>query len=570
MLAPFLALWLATSAAAADIEISVKGVDGELLKNVLARLELNLLRDNPRLSHHDVKRLHDKADKDIRAALAPFGYYSPEIVPDLQEREGGYLARYVIQPGQPVRIASLDIEVVGPGRLELEKLKPQFPLAVGEVLNQEKYELGKRNIILAAMRRGYMRASFVTRDLKVHRKERRADIHLVLDTGPQFVFGKTTFSGSEVDEDLLARYLPYGEGEPYRPGRLIELQKFLYRTDFFGRVAVEGQLDDVVDQEVPGDVRLAPPEHLNRYSLGLGYATDTGARVRFEWWNRLLNPLGHQVEVTTQLSQFDTNLRVDYTIPWHEPNRDSFGLGIGYHEQSWDDTDTNLFTAGFQYDRKGKRLRHGASFEFRNETYDVGVTSGSSVLFVPTYTGTVIWADDLTNTRYGLDLSVSLSGASEMLGSDESYLKALANGKAILSLMPGLRLIGRGSIGSIYVDSIDSMPPSLRFYAGGDQSVRGYGYRELGTEDASGTVVGGRYLLVGSGEIEKNITDTWSCAAFWDVGNAMDDYSLSLKQGVGVGVRYRLPFGQVRLDVASAISEDGEPLRLHLTVGADL
>lgn len=393
---------------------------------------------------------------------------------------------------------------------------------------------------------------------------------MTLDTGPQFVFGDTTFQDDSVRDQLLQRYLPYRAGDPYRPAKLIELQKLLYRTEFFSRVAVDGQLEAVEDFAVPVTVRLTPPENLNRYSVGLGYATDTGARVRLEWWNRLLNSRGHQIRTSAQASQYDSNLRIDYSVPVLDPKTDSFGYSLGYHDQTWDDTDTNLFTAGVQLERKGELIRHGGSFEFRNEDYSVGVTSGSSVLFVPTYTGNVIWADNLLNTKYGLDLSLSVSGASELLASDASYLKALANGKTIISLLPGLRFIGRGSLGTILVDSIDDLPPSLRFYAGGDQSVRGYGYRELGTEDSSGAVVGGRYLVVASGEIEKSITGDWSCAAFWDVGNAIDDLSIDFKQGMGGGIRYRLPFGQVRLDVASAVSEDGMPLRLHLTVGADL
>ena len=82
--------------------------------------------------------------------------------------------------------------------------------------------------------------------------------------------------------------------------------------------------------------------------------------------------------------------------------------------------------------------------------------------------------------------------------------------------------------------------------------------------------MGGRYLMVGSVELERLINERWSLATFLDVGNAMDDISIDLEQGAGLGVRFRLPFGQVRMDLASAISEDGYPLRLHLSVGGDL
>ena len=118
--------------------------------------------------------------------------------------------------------------------------------------------------------------------------------------------------------------------------------------------------------------------------------------------------------------------------------------------------------------------------------------------------------------------------------------------------------------------SFDEIPPSLRFYAGGDYSVRGYGNKALGPTDELGNVIGGKYLVTGSIEVEARVYKNWSLAAFMDAGNAMDDLSADLAEGVGGGIRYQLPFGQLRLDIASAISEEGRPLRLHFTVGGEL
>jgi len=120
------------------------------------------------------------------------------------------------------------------------------------------------------------------------------------------------------------------------------------------------------------------------------------------------------------------------------------------------------------------------------------------------------------------------------------------------------------------MESIDELPPSLRFYAGGDQSVRGYGYKELGPEDASGKVIGGQYLTEVSIEFERRINKTWSIAAFYDLGNAYDDINADLQSGAGLGGRMTLPFGQIRLDVASALSDADFPVRIHLSIGADL
>ncbi len=165
---------------------------------------------------------------------------------------------------------------------------------------------------------------------------------------------------------------------------------------------------------------------------------------------------------------------------------------------------------------------------------------------------------------------LGLLGGVEGVVFDATFLQATLSGKAIISPFDQWRLIGRGSLGATAVDAIDVLPPSLRFYTGGDNTLRGYGYKSIGTRDSSGEIIGGKYLVLGSIEVEKTVYEQWSLAAFWDVGTATDDLNLNFHQGVGCGVRFRLPFGQIRLDVASAITEDGNPLRLHFMVGGDL
>ena len=221
-------------------------------------------------------------------------------------------------------------------------------------------------------------------------------------------------------------------------------------------------------------------------------------------------------------------------------------------------------------EHSGPRFKFSVGLEIRDEVYDIGDTSGDSTLLLPSLNAGYIFADDILNTKQGLSTAVNLLGAYKGVVSDASFLQATVSGKAILTPLTQWKLIGRVTVGATLADSIDSLPPSLRYYAGGDSSIRGYDYKSIGTEDSSGTVIGGRYLIVESIEIERIINQYWSLATFWDVGTATDDLSLDFYQGAGAGIRFRLPFGQIRFDVASAISEDGNPFRVHLTVGGDL
>ncbi len=116
-------------------------------------------------------------------------------------------------------------------------------------------------------------------------------------------------------------------------------------------------------------------------------------------------------------------------------------------------------------------------------------------------------------------------------------------------------------------DEFDDLPPSMRFFAGGDQSVRGYAYKSLGPKDAQGDVIGGRHLMIGSAEVEMPINDDWSLALFYDTGNAFDnvkDYELA--HGAGLGIRRHTPIGPIKLDIARQL-EGNRDYRLHLSVG---
>lgn len=567
-----LLLGATTVMASVTVDVTVTGVSGPLYENVMARLAIHLQKENERLRHFYVRQLHRQAEKDIRSALAPFGYYNPIISSSLKQDGDTFQAEYTIEKGPPVIVQEVKLQVTGPGRNneQLSRAISMFPVKHGDILYQESYEQGKKKLVYLALSEGFLDAAFTERALRINIESNTADVQLVLDSGRQYLFGETTTVQKVLDQDLLDRYLPYALGDPYNPAKLFELQSILYRTDYFSRVVVRGQTDQVEDFHVPVDIELTAPTHLNKYTLGLGYATDTGIRGKADWSNRLYNSRGHKISAGLQLSELENIVLLRYDIPWRDPRYNKLAHSLGYQNKEWDDTNTQLFTAGVAHEYSGPRFTLGGGLELRDEVYDIGDTSGDSILLVPSVKAGMILADDVLYTKRGLQASVGFLGGVEGLVSDVNFLQAVVNGKAIISPLEAWRVIGRGSLGATFVDSIDSLPPSLRFYTGGDGTIRGYSYKSIGTKDSSGAVIGGRYLVVGSIELERVVTENWSLATFWDVGTATDDLSLDFNQGVGAGVRFRLPFGQIRVDLASGLSEGGSLVRLHLTVGGDL
>jgi translocation and assembly module TamA len=558
--------------AAPLVDVTINGVSGTLLDNIKAVLTIYQKRDQANLSEWRIRRMHADAQGEIKKALEPFGYYQPEVSTELLEIGELWHAIYTIIPGTPITISAVDIQIYNQedGGQEVEEAMTAFPLQQGMILEHELYKEGKKNLLgrLAAL--GYIDAAYQKSEIRVTLAENDATIDMQIKLGPRYLFGDTQFDQQLLAPEFLVGYLNFSKGDIYSPKKLAELQRSLYRTNYFGRVVVQGEVDNKDGLYIPITVKMEDPEFFDRYTLGLGYATDEGVRGRIGWENRLFNRYGHNVAVELKLAERETGVDFIYGVPVNNPRFDKVLFGTQYNKESWEDTDTRIFQGSTAYQHKDRRFTYGGGLQLHDEKYEVGSTAGDKFLTVPFLIWSLVYADDPIDTTNGLFFSVKLQGASETVFSDSTFAQSIVSGKIITTPFDGLRLISRFSIGATAVDSVDDLPPSFRFYAGGDKSVRGFSYRELGSRDSSGTIIGGKYLLFGSLELEKSVYENWSVAAFVDTGKGVNDISEELGKGVGGGIRYRLPFGQIRLDVASAVSEEDNPLRIHLTVGGDL
>lgn len=562
----------ATLQAAPLVDVTINGVDGKLLDNVKAILTIYQKRDQEDLSEWRIRRMHEDAQGEIKKALEPFGYYQPEVSVELLEIGELWHAIYTIIPGLPIRISAVDIQIDNENEVpqEIEKVVAAFPLTQGMILEHELYKEGKKNLLGRLSALGYIDAAYQKSEIRVTLADNDAKIDMQINLGPRYLFGETQFDQQLLAPEFLVGYLNYSKGDIYSPKKLVDLQRILYRTNYFGRVVVQSEVDKKEGLYIPITVKMEDPEFFDRYTLGLGYATDQGIRGKIGWENRLFNKHGHNVAVELKLAERETSADFLYGVPVNDPRFDKVLLGARYNKESWEDTDTRILQGSTTYQHKDRRFTYGGGFQLHDEKYEVGSNDGEKFLALPFLVWSLVYADDPINTTNGLFFSVKLQGAAEAVFSDSTFAQSIVSGKLITTPFDGVRLISRFSVGATAVDSVEDLPPSFRFYAGGDKSVRGFAYRELATRDSSGTIIGGKYLLFGSVELEKSIYENWSVATFVDTGKGVNDISEDLGKGVGGGVRYRLPFGQIRLDVASAVSEEDNPLRIHLTVGGDL
>lgn len=540
--------------------------------NIRAHLSLVRTTERAPLAETSFHRLYARAITETAKALEPFGYYEPQIEVSQEQRGEIWEVRLEVTPGEAVFIDEVDIEVSGSGKEDPSVVTAvrQFPLRAGMQLNHQDYEAARDALVTAAIDSGYLKASYSGSRVEIHRQNRTATMRPRLVTGPRYQFGPLSYQADFINHDLLHTITPIQPGDPLTPANLTRLRRSLFSADYFTSVDLEYDLDAADPAAVPVRVVLTP-NLAHRYGIGLGYGTDTGLRSTLEYTNRYINRRGHQLTLQLQPSERKSSFGGVYGIPIGDPLRDRLSLHGNFEMEDYDNIRTQLWKVGTTRDYFRDWGDYSLSLLYLNEYDKIGDESWHSGLLIPGIKGNLYLADNRIVTTRGLRLSASLSGAKEDFVADTSFLQATAGAKGIYSFFEKWRLIGRIDGGATMVDDIGDLPISLRFFAGGDMSVRGYGYKKIGPADEAGNIIGGQYLLTYSLELERSLFGAWSAALFYDSGTATNSLSgVTMHSGAGVGVRWNGPFGQVRLDVAHGFDEGGDAYRIHFTLGADL
>lgn len=559
----------------ARLEVKVEGVEGKALDNVMAYLSIAHQPQDSQLTETQIRRLHGKAVEEIETALEVYGYYQPRVQAELQQRSKKpekWLARYRIIPGPRMRVGRVSLKITSEGAEDpaFQALQQDFPVKKGDPLDQADYEQGKAALQQLAAERGYFQADFTQRELQINLESYSAAVVLHFDTGPRYRFGPVTFTETVLRPQLLARYVPFKEGEFYQASSLIKLQTALVDSDYFAEVEVEPQPQQSGAPSVPIAVRLQAKKR-HRYSAGVGFGTDTGPRLNLGWENRYVNRRGHRFGVALRVSGIRQALDSSYLIPIQNPRTDQLGFASSFGRMSTRTSDSRIAQLGARrITARAGGWQETLSLDYRWEDFEIDGVSDTASLFMPG----VLWfrrqADDLIYPRRGHRVNVELRGAAESLLSSSTFSQLTVRGKIVRSVGSRSRLLVRGDVGMSLVSDFSELPPSVRYFAGGDQSVRGYAFNALGSRDEAGRIIGGKNLLVGSLEYEYRFLDKWALAAFYDAGNAFNDFSLEVQQGAGMGIRWISPVGPIRVDFAFALSRRGAPFRLHVYLGPDL
>jgi len=563
------------SVATPSVTIEVSGVEPAVRKAVLASLTLYQEQNHPLLTAVRLRRLYRQATHEIQQTMEAFGFYQSRTESTLTQDESGvFEAHYTIEPGLPVRVIALMVEINGAASADpaLQQWREDFPLPVGSVLQHALYERAKGDLLALLQRRGYFDAELQHHTIAVNPIANEATITLQIESGARYHFGAISYNPVPIDADLLRRYQPFTSGAPYHSEQLMALQSALSSSNYFSSARVTPQLAARSADQIPVAVELTMRPR-NRYTVGAGYGTDTGARTRLGFERRWLNRHGHRLQFDITLSSILTEAEAVYQIPLARPESDMLAFRANLREERAADTFSRTESISASLTHHLAAWRRTLSLTLSDERYTVSRTDDSSLMLYPTMTLQRQQSDDRFFPLHGWSIGLVARTASEKFASATDMVQTELHGRYINSLNNHSRLLLRLDAAASWIPDFRSLPLSLRYFAGGDNSVRGYAYKSLGPTDETGAVVGGRNLLTMSAEVDYYLP--WlnrrlGVALFTDMGNAYDDRRIQLAHSVGAGVRWRFPFGQLRADIAAAISEEETAWRFHLSIGADL
>jgi translocation and assembly module TamA len=559
-------------AGAAAAEVEILGVDGPVAANVLAYLDLDEEPcDAPRIK---IEQLHGRAPARIRESLQAFGYYEPAIEPTLLFSDDCWHARYAISAGEPVRIRTLDLSLTGEAQGDPPFVAAlalaQASLAIGTALDHGAYELLKRRLTDLGRERGYADASFAANRIDIYPEERAADIALHFDSGARYSFGATELTQDVLTERLASSYLTFTAGEPYDARQLVDVYAALADSGYFRTIDVRPLPADPATRTIPIAVTLTSAPRTTT-SYGIGYSTDTELRLRFGRNNRRFNDRGHQFGINAQLSPVVSEVRANYRMPLQGSRAEWLNFDAGVEREDTESAESEIFEIGARRVRERRsEWTRTQMLALRVEDYEIADQASRARLLMPGVNWTRIRADNEIRPTVGSKLAFEVRGAHDALGSDTTFVQATALGKWIWSLPRGRRILVRTQLGATAEQEFEELPASVRFFAGGDNSVRGYAFEELGPVDADGNVIGGSSLATGSFELEQPLRARWSLAFFVDSGNAFERSEMDAKTSVGLGGRWQSPLGPIRLDLARPLEDDHDDWRVHITLGPDL
>ncbi len=579
----------------------------DITEYLLKNLELQRFRRFPGLQAQELSRLLGAADENARQLLATLGYFSPTLALDMTETpeataEAPHAIVLKVEPGAQTQIASVDIQVTSPdadtkeGTGQRARIEQQWPLHVGQAFTQSGWDDAKGQGLRTLRQRRYPTARITSSKADIDADSQHAALKVDYDTGAAYRFGALQVHVSEgnkgskgskgkprYDSDGARRLARLPTGAVYSEAQMLDAQQRLASSGYYDAVFLMLDTEGTDPEAAPVTAQVREAK-LQKWVFGAGVSTDSGARLSIDHIHNRLPLLGWRAVSKLQLDRKAKLLSSDWTALPNERGWRWFAGGLAQRE-----------TTG-SYEVNSARLRSGrAKSDTRIDRsaylqYDYARNQGvnappSSSALSANYSWTGRYFNSVANPTRGFGLAWELGAGTTLTPQRDPFVRmtarwlhfvplgkvALEGGNGTHSVSRNSRLALRAEGGAVLARAGAEIPVTQLFLTGGDTTVRGYGYRQIGARLDNQLLYGGRYLAVGSVEWQRpialrgNVTD-WESTVFADAGAVADRVGdISPQLGIGAGVRWRSPVGPLQADVAYGVK--AKALRLHLRLG---
>jgi translocation and assembly module TamA len=579
------------SAAAMAFAVEVeapKAIQAYLLRH----LDLMRYRTLPDLDDTELERLQIAADRNTRDLLGTLGYFSPvvEITRRGVAGEPGGAQRTVriaVQPGPPTMVTEAALGFSGAIAEDLQaagqraEISRRWTLPAGKPFTQEAWDDAKTQALRQLAARRYPLGRIAASRAEIDPQENTARLGVTLDSGPLYHFGELKISGlARYDPELVERIARLKPGTEYDQTRLLEAQQRLQDSGYFNSVVME--LDPSADPQSAPVLVTVREAVRNRLQLGVGVSTDSGLRLSAEHTNLQLPLIGWRADSKLLL---DGDTRSIESELLSQPDDGNWRWSVLGRLKNEDVASVKVRSQMLRAGRlqMGERIDRNYYLQYdRAATTATGLNETAQAISA-NYAWTQRSFDRLPYPTGGYGLGVEVGGGLTLGSQRDPFFRTRLNWLGIWSLDRSSdadkaastaragRIALRLQAGAVLAKDSADIPSTQLFLAGGDASVRGYGYQSIGATEANGVVAPGRYLAVASVEWQRPILvdglpSPWESTVFIDAGTVADKTSqFDVKVGIGAGVRYRSPVGPLQLDLAYGV--DKKALRLHLSVG---
>ncbi len=550
----------------------IKGVNPEIKQNILSYMSATNI--SCQSTESQVNTFIKNIPTKIRKSIRPFGYYDSKIeLKKLPKEKECWKITIAIDLGRPIVLNNVDLNIVGDTmtKQNARLFELRFPLKKRDILRHDIYESFKSSLQTQASELGYLDAKFSTNTIDVFTEKQHADISLHFDTGVRYKIDKIVIIQNPefLRDDFIAKLMTLKPDNYFTNSQLFSIRKKLASTGYFGQVSVEVDHINRTNGSVPIKILLTPGDRI-KYSTGLGFSTDAGLRMSFDYNQNRVTDFGYQLNSKLSSSEVLSELTTGIKMPSKSnPLFKWYSIDAGYQRERTDTTSSDTSKLGFSQTRIHENKWQNINFiDLVDEKFEDGDNQKQSLLLVPGTSWSYTKADNPRIPMKGYKIQTEIRGASHSVVSDVSFAQLDFSYKAIYPILDRNRLIYRGRIGTTLINDLSLLPSSYRYYTGGDNSIRGYDYNMLSPTNDEGDAIGGKHLFISSIEYEHRIGEQWAIAVFTDVGNAFSD-SFKLEKSVGTGLRWFSPIGPVRFDIGVPINDEKNDFQIHITVGPD-